>query len=318
MHLTVITPMYNESEAVASTVERIEAALRSFAGSWEHLIVDDGSTDDSRAQALELAAAHPRLRVVGYTENRGRGFALRTGYSAARGELIVTTDFDLSYSPDHILVLARYLQDHPDCDVVLGSAYMPGGKVEGVPPFRLVVSRWGNRVLSLAVGQGLHTLTCVLRGYRRTVLQQLDLESTGKEIHLETLARCFAIGARVHEVPATLRGRISGRSKFRFGGTAQTHLLFTFSERPMMVFGALGLLSIAAATLVGVYLAGHWLLGTLTAGRPLITLLILLYVGGLQFLSFGLLAVLIGGLRRELYRLQGRVAALPGKVREVP
>lgn len=314
--LTVITPMFNEADGVASTVQRIEDALQGFEGGWEHVIVDDGSTDESRARAEALVTSHPRLRVVGYPENRGRGFALRTGYQEARGDLVVTTDFDLSYSPDHILTLARYLQKNPGCDLVLGSAYMPGGATEGVPLARLLISRWGNRVLALAIGNGLHTLTCVLRAYRRTTLDRLDLESSGKEIHLETLARCLALGLTVHEVPATLRPRKKGRSKFRFGGTAITHLLFMFSERPMLVFGGLGLLLTLAGTAIGFYLAYLWSQAALTAGRPLITILALLFLSGLQFVSFGLLGILIGSLRKEIYRLQSQVTSLARGSRE--
>ena len=119
---------------------------------------------------------------------------------------------------------------------------MPGGATEGVDPFRLLVSRTGNRVLSTALGGRVRTITCVLRGYRRHVLRTLDLESSGKEIHLEILAKALAQGYEVREIPATLRARKKGRSKFRLGGTAWNHLLFAFAERPMLVFGGIGIL----------------------------------------------------------------------------
>ncbi len=101
--LTIIAPMYNEEENVPLTVSKIEETMASFSGSWEFILVNDGSTDRSFECARELAASRPNVRVIGYDENAGRGKALRTGFDAARGRIVATVDFDLSYSPDHIL-----------------------------------------------------------------------------------------------------------------------------------------------------------------------------------------------------------------------
>lgn len=307
--LTVVAPMFNEEANVARTWERVRDGLADLGSSWELVMVDDGSTDDSRRIAEELAATDARLRVVGYATNKGRGSGLRTGFAAARGRIVVSVDFDLSYSVDQVRTLFTYLEEHPDADVVLGSIYMPGGKAEGVPAFRLLVSKLGNKVLALALQGRFHTVTAVFRGYRRAVLRQLDLASDGKEIHLEILARCDALGFNVREIPATLRPRKRGSSKFRFGGTAVTHLLFSFAQRPMLLFGAGGAALVLAGAALGLWAASLSLAGTQDTTRLWI-LVVLLCLGGAQAVAFGFLAILVGSLHRELYRLQGRVQAL--------
>ena len=249
--LTVVAPMYNEAENVVETARRVRDALADFAGSWELVLVDDGSTDGSRAAAEAVAAEDPRVHVVGYAPNAGRGRALRTGFEAARGEVVVTVDFDLSYEPSHILRLyqACTVEDPPD--VVLASAYMPGGTTEGVPWKRLAASKAGNWVLGFAWPRRIHTSTCIVRGYRRQALAALELTEDRKEIHLEILERAFEKGLRVAEIPGHLRARTRGTSKARLGRTARSHLAFFARRRPGLVVGALvaGVLAVAAVVL---------------------------------------------------------------------
>jgi hypothetical protein len=136
------------------------------------------------------------------------------------------------------------------------------------------------------------------------VLDSLELESDGKEIHLEILSKAMALGYRVTEVPVILKGRKKGRSKFKFKKTAISHLIFSFFEKPMIVFGFLGLLTLGIGLLIGIYIAYLRFSGELTPGRPLITFAILLILGGIQILSFGFIAIQIVSLRREILRIQ--------------
>lgn len=304
--LTIVVPMKDEEAVVAETTRRLSAAAEQVAGpSWEILLVDDGSRDRTRALAAELAAADPRVRVLAHAKNFGRGRALRTGFAAARGAVVISVDADLTYDESHVPRLYRALEEG-DADVVLGSAYMPGGRVEGVSPRRLVPSRVGNWILRFALEGKVYTSTCVLRAYRREVLDAIDLESDGKEIHLEILERAWAAGYRVKEIPATLRGRRrgQGRSKSTFLPTVRSHLLFSFVTRPMVVFGAGGVAMILAGLATGAHITWLWSHGRLNPERPLVVLMILLVLGGAQLLSFGFVALQIGELRRELARVQ--------------
>ena len=251
VELSIVAPMYNESENVAETVRRVREALGEFAGSWELIVVDDGSTDDSRARADALAADDPRVRVAGYTPNAGRGRALRAGFGAARGEVVVTVDFDLSYEPSHILRLYGALTAEGPPDIVLVSAYMPGGTTQGVPRTRLLASKGGNWLLRLAWPQRIHTSTCIVRGYRRRALDALALTQDRKEIHLEILEQAFAKGLRVAEIPGHLRARARGKSKARLGRAVRSHLAFLARRRPgLVLFGAAAALGAIVAGLL--------------------------------------------------------------------
>ena len=314
--LSIVAPMYNEEENVPRTVDLIKKEMAGLGRPWEFIMVDDGSADGTRAAALAQSQADPRIRVVGYSRNAGRGKALRTGIAAARGAFIVTTDFDLSYEPSHITRIFRELESNPEVDAVLGSAYMEGGQAVGIPWFRLFVSKMGNRILSFAMGGRFKTISCVLRGYRREVIQSVELESNGKEIHLEILSKLCALGYNIKEIPATLRARKKGRSKFRFGTTSMTHLAFSLFERPMILFGLLGMLSLLLGFFVGLYLLSQYWQARLHPERPLMTVLVVLLLGGVQILAFGFLAIQLLALRKEIYILQRENKEIQAKLRK--
>jgi uncharacterized protein (UPF0335 family) len=181
---------------------------------------------------------------------------------------------------------------------------MPGGGVKNVPFHRLWVSKWGNKILRLAMPNRIYTSTGIFRAYRRKVLDSLEMESDGKEIHLEILSKALALGFRVKEVPAVLSSRKRGKSKFKFRKTAISHLIFSVFEKPMIIFGIIGLLTLAIGLLIGLYIVYLRFLGDLTPGRPLITFALLLILGGIQILSFGFIAIQIVSLRREILRIQ--------------
>lgn len=302
--VSIVVPMYNEADNVADAVHALNASLTDSGYAWEIILVDDGSIDETLAVANAIAAAHERVRVESYAPNRGRGKALRTGFSAARGDIVVTIDADLSYEPKFILRLVEALEHNPHIDIAIGSPYMPGGGTEDVPPFRLWLSRLGNLILSAAMPGRIYTITGIFRAYRQHVVESLDLEADGKEIHLEILSKSLALGYKVIEVPAVLRGRKKGRSKFRLRATTFTHLAFSFFERPILLFGGIGIVLIAIGLGIGGHLVVLWQRGTLNPGRPLLTIVVLAVLGGVQLLSFGFIGTQLVALRKEVYKVQ--------------
>jgi dolichol-phosphate mannosyltransferase len=304
MDLSIIIPMFNESENAESTLMRVKEALVSFTGTYEIVAVNDGSLDNTLEILNRLAKQDGKLKIVSYTKNIGRGMALRKGFRESSGEFIVSIDADLSYSPHYILDLVETLRREPEVDLVLASPYMPGGGVKNVPVLRLWVSKWGNRILRLAMPNRIYTSTGIFRAYRMKVLDSLELESDGKEIHLEILSKALALGYRVKESPAILTSRRRGKSKFKLRKTAISHLVFSVFEKPVIIFGFVGLLTLAIGFLIGIYIVYLRFSGELTAGRPLITFAILLILGGIQILSFGFIAIQIVSLRREILRIQ--------------
>lgn len=305
--VSIIIPMYNESENIVDTLEQIRLAFQERPESWEIIFVSDGSTDDTAQVAARLAAQDHRVRVVAYPVNRGRGYALRCGFAVASGAIIVTIDADLSYKPPDMLKLLDALQSDPQTHLAMGSPYMPGGHTEGVGAFRLFLSRFGNIILQMMINRKIYTWTGIFRAYRRQVIDSLDLESDGKEIHLEILSRAIAVGYSVKEVPATLTTRRKGKSKFQFFGTVLSHLKFVFIERTILLFQILGGLALGIGFIIGVFITYLRFAGRLNPERPLVTMMVILLIGGLQLLSFGVLALQISILRREIYRIQKEI-----------
>jgi glycosyltransferase involved in cell wall biosynthesis len=304
MDLSIVIPMFNEAENVEATLRRIKEALGPFNGTYEIVAVNDGSLDNTFEVLNRLAEQDGRLKIVSYSKNIGRGMALRKGFQNSRGEIVVSIDADLSYSPHYVVDFVETLRKEPDIDFVLASPYMPGGGVQDIPIHRLWISKWGNKILRFAMPNRIYTSTGIFRAYRKKVLESLELESDGKEIHLEILSKALALGYRVKERPAILTSRRRGKSKFKLKKTAISHLIFSVFEKPMIIFGFIGLLTIAAGFLIGIYIVFLRFSGDLTPGRPLITFALLLILGGIQILSFGFIAIQIVSLRREILRIQ--------------
>jgi glycosyltransferase involved in cell wall biosynthesis len=304
MDLSIVIPMFNEEENAEGTLKRIEESLARLEGSYEIIAVNDGSTDQTLEVLRRAAFQRENIKVVSYPRNGGRGKALRCGFKESKGEIIVSIDADLSYAPRYIMDLVEVLQREEEIDFVLASPYMPGGEVQSVPFLRLWISRWGNRILRLTMPNKIYTSTGIFRAYRRKVIDSLEIESDGKEIHLEILSKALALGFRVKEIPAILTSRKKGKSKFRFKKTATSHLIFSMFEKPMILFGFLGLLTVGMGLLLGFYIVYLRFSGELTPGRPLITFALLLILGGIQILSFGFIAIQIVSLRREILRIQ--------------
>ena len=304
MDLSIVIPMFNEAENVEITLEKVEGILSQFQGTFEIIPVNDGSVDNTLEVLKKVAGRNKKIKVVSYPKNVGRGRALRTGFRESTGDIVVSIDADLSFAPNHILDLIKVLREEPDVDFVLGSPFVPGGRVRNVPFHRLWISKLGNKVLRYTMPNKIYYSTGVFRAYRRKVLDSLELESDDKEIHLEILSKAVALGYRVKEVPVVLSARTRGKSKFKFKKTAVSHLVFSAFEKPMIIFGFLGLLSLGIGLLMGLYIAFLRFSGELTPGRPLITFAILLILGGIQILSFGFIALQIVSLRKEILRIQ--------------
>ncbi|HUL23413.1 MAG TPA: glycosyltransferase [Thermodesulfobacteriota bacterium] len=304
MDISIIIPMFNEAENVEITLKRVEEVLSSIQGSFEIIPVNDGSVDNTLEVLRKVAERNKNIKIASYPKNVGRGMALRTGFNESTGDMIVSIDADLSFAPNHIIDLINVLKNEPDVDFVLGSPFIPGGVVQNVPFHRLWISKLGNKVLRYTMPNRIYYSTGVFRAYRRKVIDSLELESDDKEIHLEILSKAIALGYLVKEVPVVLSARTRGKSKFKFKKTALSHLVFSAFERPMVIFGFLGLLSLGIGLLIGLYIAFLSFSGELTPGRPLITFSILLILGGIQILSFGFIALQIVSLRREILRIQ--------------
>lgn len=295
--------MYNEQENAAGTLAALGEVLQLHNWEYQLIPVNDGSADATAEALTSVALEDERVTPVIYEHNRGRGYALRQGFAAAKGDIIASMDADLSYAPDTLVHMVEALIQDKETQLVLASPYMPGGSVENVPFMRLALSRTGNWVLRHSLQRPVYTSTGIVRAYRAEVLRALDLESDGKEIHLEILSQAMSLGFRIVEIPAVLRTRTKGKSKFRPRATMASHLVFSLLERSAWLFALGGVLFIVASVVVAIPLLLAFLEGTLNPERPLMTLMLLLFMAGAVSLSFSLLALQVLTLRRALVRI---------------
>lgn len=303
MKISVIVPMYNEEDNVLRTLVEVNRVMKDY-DDYEILVVDDGSNDDTYRLAEGYSSDNPYVHVIKQPVNMGMGRALRTGFEHARGEIIITIDADLSYSASHINQLADVLINDPTVDIVVGSPYMEGGDVKNVPFTRLFISKAANKFVGYSMPENLNTVTSVLRAYRRDVLDSMELESNGTDINLEILSKAIATRFKVKEVPAVLEGRELGQSKLKFRSKTISHVLFSLYEKPMILFGVIGLLLLLIGLVSGVYLFYQYLIGTLDPTRPLMLFMVLMIISGIQILIFGFVATQISLLKREIYIVQ--------------
>ncbi|RJK93163.1 polyprenol monophosphomannose synthase [Vallicoccus soli] len=208
----VVVPTYDEAENITPIVRRVRAAVPDA----DVLVVDDASPDGTGEVAERLAAADPHVHVLHRTGKEGLGAAYRAGFAwgSERGYgVLVEMDADGSHQPEE---LPRLLEALRGADVVLGSRWVPGGRIENWPRSRVLLSRGGNTYTRLALGIDLRDATGGYRAYRSEVLDELDLASVASQgycFQVDLAWRALERGRRVVEVPITFVERERGASK---------------------------------------------------------------------------------------------------------
>lgn len=241
--VSVVVPAYNEARSVERNLGALCRYLETLQGEyrWELIVVNDGSTDDTGRLADEFARTHANVHVLHHLVNFGLGQALRFGFGHCRGDYVVTMDFDLSYSPDHIGALLARIRGS-GAKVVVTSPYMKGGQISNVPWLRRTMSVWANRFLSLASNHSVSTLTGMVRAYDGAFLRSLSLRSMYMEINPEVLYKAMLLNARIEEIPAHLNWELqrsaglSRRSSMKMLRQTLKVLLAGFLFRPVMFF----------------------------------------------------------------------------------
>lgn len=217
MMVAVVLPAYNEASNLAPLVQQVDAVLRTDAPGSRIIIVNDGSTDNTAAELRTLQSSFPTLDVVTHPVNRGMAAALKTGIARACEigcDAAVFMDSDLSHRPAEMPRFIAALSN--GADVVLGSRFVPGGGMIGVPLWRVLISRIGNAFGRLVLGVPFRDLTTGYRAVKRDVLQSIQLGEDGFTIQLESVIRSYVRGYRVIEVPIVLGTRVHGVSHMSY------------------------------------------------------------------------------------------------------
>jgi glycosyltransferase involved in cell wall biosynthesis len=203
--ISIIAPCYNEEAILETNIKKIISYLESKEDkySWEILIVDDGSKDNSGNIADELANEINEVRVIHHPVNLNLGRALQTGFRHAKGDIFIVLDIDLSYAVEYIGQMTDKLIETYS-DIVIASPYMKGGKVIEVPFLRKIMSLWVNKFMRLAAQDKYYTYTGMVRAYRKTFIQNLNLKTKDYEVNPEILYKAMILRARITEIPANL------------------------------------------------------------------------------------------------------------------
>jgi dolichol-phosphate mannosyltransferase len=212
MNITIVIPTFNE----AKNLERLVEQIFSLHPAYNIIVVDDNSPDGTGDIADALSRRYPRLRVIHRPCQAGLGSAYIEGFkSALRGnaDLIMEMDADFSHDPGYIV---RLVEASKKADLVIGSRYINGVRVEGWRFRRLLLSKLANIFVSFVLVKPVWDFTAGFRCYRRTVLETIDLDrirSDGYAFQIELIYLTYKHGFKVCEVPIIFREREHGYSK---------------------------------------------------------------------------------------------------------
>lgn len=282
--LSIVIALYNEEDNIQPLCQKLYTALREI--DYEVILVDDGSKDKTRERLREYT--NERTKVVLFRRNHGQSPAMQAGIDAAEGDYIVTMDGDLQNDPDDIPFLYEKAISE-GWDVVAGRRANRQDKVVS----RKIPSKIANWLIRNLTDVRLNDYGCSLRIYKSEIAKGLDLYG---ELHRFIPVLASNQGATMAEVDVKHHARIHGESKYGIFRTFKVIvdlilMLFfqNYLQRPMHLFGLIGVGSFGVGALINSYLFIVKLLGNDIGQRPLLIVGILLLFLGVQFITLGIL-----------------------------
>jgi len=268
--ISIVVPLFREEESVPPLVAEVTEKLADY--DYELILVDDGSDDRTFAVIEEQVATHPRVRGIQFRRNFGQTAAMSAGFEAARGEFIVYMDGDLQTDPGDIPRLLERLQKD-DLDMVNG--WRKHRKDASLS--RNLPSKVANALIRRSTKVYMHDYGCPMKLMRADVAKNLRLYG---EQHRFLPALADLYGARIGEEVVSHRSRQFGESKYGIGRTIRVlvDLLLVlffqrFTDRPLQLFGSVGLVSLATGLFIDIWLSlDKILFGAALSGRPMLQL----------------------------------------------
>ncbi|WP_084545204.1 glycosyltransferase family 2 protein [Derxia gummosa] len=294
--LSIVIPLYHESGNVLPLVDRVHAALGSYAGPWELILVNDGSRDATQAeaeQARDKWGSH--VRPLELARNLGQTAAMQAGIDAARGELIATLDGDLQNDPADIPGMVKALIERK-LDLLCGRR---ANRKDGLI-LRKIPSRIANRLIGRMTGIRISDYGCSLKIYRAAMIKRVRLYG---EMHrlIPVWAAMVTSPQRIGEMDVSHHARMVGQSKYGISRTFRVILdlltvffFMRFQARPGHFFGSLGLIFGAVGGTMMTWLAFLKLvMGESIGGRPMFFTAMLLLMFAAQFITTGLVSEML-------------------------
>lgn len=288
MFLSVVIPVYHEAESIGLLIKALETALQDIDA--EIVFVDDGSCDHTVNEIC--LRMRPNWQLITFRRNYGQTSAIAAGIAAARGEYIATMDGDLQNDPADIPLMITRLEKE-QADMVIGWRQ---NRQDGVW-LRKIPSKLANHLIRYLTGVYVHDYGCTLKVFRQETAKQLDLYG---ELHRFIPVLAAITGAKIIEIPVRHHARRYGQSKYGLSRTfrvASDLLLMLFflqyRQKPMHLFGSLGLGSFLLSSAILSYSFVLKLFGEITSTHPLFYIGIMLGVTSIQFFTTGFISELV-------------------------
>jgi glycosyltransferase involved in cell wall biosynthesis len=300
--LSLVVPVFNEEESVGPLVDRICEAMAPFAGTWELVLVDDGSADRTLLNARKFIGRQGLdLKIVALQRNFGQTAAMQAGIDTAQGRLIATLDGDLQNDPKDIPAMVAALEER-ELDLLVG--WRKNRQDDLL--LRKIPSWCANKLIGRITGVRLHDYGCSLKIYRASIIKQVKLMG---EMHRFIPAWVAGVvpSSRIGEMAVTHHARQHGTSKYGISRTFRVILdllsvmfFMRYKARPGHFFGSLGLGTGFLSALILFWLFIQKVaFGEDIGGRPLLILGIMLFLSSVQLITTGILAEMIA---RTYYR----------------
>ena len=297
MDLSIVIPLYNESESIVELNSSINNVLSNSKINYEIIYIDDGSKDNSWDKILEISTNNSKIQGYKFLKNYGKSMALSAGFSSAKGNIVITMDADLQDDPNEIIPLYNLIYED-DFDLVSGWKKKRYDSII----FKNIPSKLFNWAARNASGIKLNDFNCGIKSYKKSVIKEIEL-TDGMHRYIPVLAKSCGFN-KISEKIVKHHPRKHGKTKYgadRFikGFLDLLTLSFVqrFGKRPMHFFGLFGTIILLIGFIFSIYLGIDKLFinksGRLITERPEFFISLATMVIGLQFFLAGFLGELI-------------------------
>jgi len=306
--VSVVIPVRNEAENIRQLCGELKESFRKLNLEYELIFVDDGSTDNTFIELSKLHKKDGRIKVIRFRKKFGKSAALSAGFDFARGQTVITIDGDLQNDPADIPKFLNKLDE--GYDIVSG---WRKNRFDSLP--KRTFSIISNRLRMFLMGESIHDSVCGFKAYRREAIDDIELFG-GMHRYIPSLLA--GKGFKVGEVIVNHRRRIHGKTKYGYErllrGLLDLLYIKFWSEyrfRPLHIFGGVGILISAIGFLIGCYLLiEKFFYGQSLSNRPLLNLVILMIITGIQFLFFGFISEILIRLyfkKEKTYKIKEKI-----------
>ncbi len=292
-YLSIVIPVYNEADNLENLYTRLINVLDNYEKSYEIILVNDGSRDNSEAILNELHKRRPdQIRVIHFNGNFGQHMAITAGFERARGEIIVTLDADLQNPPEEIPNLVKAIEAGHD---YVGSIR----KKRQDSWFRRYASRLNNSIRSRITGIVMTDQGCMLRAYKRHIIEAV-VSSKESSIYIPALAYSYA--SNPTEIEVEHSSRAAGESKYNLYKLLRLNfdLMTGFSLVPLQMFTLFGIIVSMLSTLFVVYLFIRRLLIGPEAEGMFTLFAIVYFLFGVTLMGLGIVGEYIGRIYKDV------------------